>query len=259
MVLPPTAVPAVPLSGALHLTGINRLPSVRTLAWTTRGSTKVVGDVEIAMGRLTGSLTVGGKLTAGELELAGTHRIEGEVRVSEELRSRGTLRAGGSVSARRAHLVGTIAVGGALTVAETLEWKGSLEVGQNVDAETVLFDGRLSVKGTLAARSISGEIGSVSSVDEIHADWVEIRHRKSLLPFAIFLLPPPPWQELEVQRIEAAEVHLSGVRVHHLKADRIWLGPHTHVQYVAGTIVERHKDAHVGPESESSPPPGLSR
>lgn len=256
----PTAVsPPVPLTGALHLTGINRVPSVRALAWTTRGSTKVVGDVEIAMGRLTGSLTVGGKLTAGVLELAGTHRIEGEVRVSEELRSRGTLRTGGNLSARSAHLVGTILVSGALSVAETLDWKGALEVGQNVDAETVLFNGRLSVGGTLTARSISGEVLSLSSVDEIHADWVEIRRRKSLLPFPIFILPPPSWQELEVQRIEAAEVHLSGVRVHHLKADRIWLGPHTHVQYVEGTIVERHKDAHVGPESESSPPPGLSR
>ena len=256
---PPVATPSAPLRGSLRLTGIHRIPSVRMLEWMTQGSTKVVGDVEIGMGILTGSLAVGGKLTAARLELAGTHRVDGEVRVSEELRTRGTFRTGASVSARSAQLTGAIAVGGALTVADTLEWKGSLQVGQNVDAGTVLFNGSLTVNGTLRAHSISGEIGGRSSVDEIHADWIDLRYRKSLFPFPLFILPPPAWRELEVQRIEAAEVHLAGVRVRHLKADRIWLGAHTHVQYVEGTILQRHKDAHVGPESESSPPPGLSR
>jgi len=256
---PPAPKPVAPLSGSLRLVGTNRVPSVRTLTWVSRGFTKVVGDVEVATGNATGSLTVGGKVIARQLELSGIHRIDGEIQVSDRLRARGTLRAGAGVSARNARLAGTIAVEGSLAVAETLEWNGSLEAGQDVRADTVLFHGRLGVEGTLAARSISGEVGSLSSAKEIRADWVEIRRRKPLLPFPVFVLPPPPWHTLAVQRIEAAEVHLAGVRVRHLKADRIWLGPDTHVEYVEGTIVQRHRDAHVGPESESPPPPGLSR
>ncbi|MGC2289302.1 MAG: hypothetical protein WA688_05530 [Thermoplasmata archaeon] len=250
--------PAAPLSGSLRLVGTNRVPSVRTLDWVARGSTKVVGDVEIDAGNVTGSLAVGGKLLARQLDLSGTHRVDGVVRLTEDLRTRGTFRTGAGVSARSAQLTGTVEIGGTLTVAELLRWNGSLEVDHDVRADTVLFQGRLAIKGTLAAQSISGEVDSLSSVGEIEADWIEIRRRKPFLP-SLFLLPPPSWHELEVQRIEATEVHLAGVRVRRLKADRVFLGPHTHVEYVEGAIVQRHKDAHVGPESESPPPPGLSR
>ena len=242
----------------LRLAGTSRLPSVRTLDWVARGFTKVAGEVEIATGNVTGSLAVGGRLIARRLDLSGSHRIEGEVQVSDQLRTRGTFRAGAGVSTRTARFTGTTEIGGSLTVRETLQWKGSLDVGQDVRAGTVLFQGRLAIHGTLAARSVSGEVDRRSSVEAIEANWVEIRRRKPLLP-PLFVLPPPTWQELEVERIEAQEAHLAGVRVRHLKADRIWLGPHTHVEYVEGTIVERHKEAHVGPESESPPPPGLSR
>jgi len=252
---PPTVAP--PLSGTLRLIGTSRVPSVRTLDWVARGFTKVAGDVEVGTGNVTGSMAVGGKLVARQLDLSGSHRIDGEVRLSEDLRTRGTFRTGDGVFARSAQLTGTVEIGGTLTVAELLRWNGSLEVGHDVRADTVLFQGRLAIKGTLTAQSISGEVESLSSVDAIEADWVEIRRRKPR--FAIFLLPPPPWHELEVQRIEAKEVHLAGVRVHRLKADRVFLGPDTHVEYVEGQVVQRHKDAHVGPESESPPPPGLSR
>jgi hypothetical protein len=255
---PPSSPPPPPaLSGSLLLTGTSRVPNVRTLDWVARGFTKVAGDVEIGTGRVTGSLAVGGKLLGRQLDLSGAHRIDGELRLSEDLRARGTFRTGGDVSARSAQLTGTIEIGGTLKVEELLQWKGSLEVGHDVRADTVLFQGRLAIQGTLAAQSISGEVETLSSVAEIEADWIEIRRRKPR--FAIFLLPPPPWHELEVQRIEAKEVHLAGVRVHRLKADRIFLGPDSHVEYVEGTILQRDKDAHVGPESESPPPHGLSR
>jgi cytoskeletal protein CcmA (bactofilin family) len=229
------------------------------LEFEARGFTKVLGDVEIGAGTVRGSLAVGGKLSARELDLSGNVRVDGEFRISGSLRSQGTLRVGAGLSAQRARLNGTVEVGGSLVAAETLQWRGSLEAGQDVRAATVLFNGHLSVHGQLRARSISGEVESLSSVGSIAADRVEIRRRKPFLPFPIFVLPPPPWHELEVQRIEATEVRLSGVRVHRLKADRIWLGPDTHVEYVEGTIVDRHKDAHVGPESESPPPSGLTR
>lgn len=254
---PPTAAPP-PLAGSVRHTGATRVPSVRALDWRARGFTKVVGDVEVGKGDVSGTLTVGGKLTAGQLDLSGDHRVDGEMRISGPFRARGTLHAGGAVTARTAALSGTMVIGGPLVVEDSLEWSGALEAGRDVRAGVVLFHGRLTVRGTLYARSISGEVDSLSSANEIRADWIEIRRRKPLLP-AIPLLPPPPWHELKVQRVEATEVHLSGVRVHYLRADRIWLGPDAHVEYVEGTIVERHKDAHVGPESESPPPPGLNR
>jgi hypothetical protein len=252
----PAPTPSPPLSGSLRLTGTSRVPNVRTLDWVARGFTKVAGDVEIGTGRVTGSLAVGGKLLGRQLDLSGAHRMDGEVRLSGDLRARGTFRTGADVSARSAQLTGTIEIGGTLKVEELLRWKGSLEVGHDVRADTVLFQGRLAIQGTLTAQSISGEVETLSSVAEIAADWIEIRRRKPR--FAIFLLPPPPWHELEVQRIEAKEVHLAGVRVHRLKADRIFLGPDSHVEYVEGAILQRDKEAHVGPESESPPPPGLS-
>jgi hypothetical protein len=251
--------PAAPLSGTTRLVGTYRLPGVRVQEWTVRGSAKVVGSVEVDTAVLRGTTTIGGTLTARRLEASGVHRIEGELRVTEELRTRGTLRAGGGLTAGTARFVGRATVGRSLAVPETLEWTGALEVGQDVDAGSVLFRGSVVVPGRMHARSISGEVDRLSHVGTLSADWIELRGRKGFPPFPIFLLPPPPWRELVVQRIEATEVHLSCVRVHHLKADRIWLGPNAHVQYVEGTILERHKDAHVGPESESSPPPGLSR
>lgn len=213
--------------------------------------------MEVATGHVMGTLAVGGKLVARQLDLSGTHQIEGNVQVSEDFRTHGTVRTGGNVSARSVQLTGSVEIGGTLTVAEQLRWKGSLEVGHDVRADTVLFQGRLAIQGTLIAQSISGEVETLSSVGEIQADWVEIRQRKPRL--SIFLLPPPPWHELEVQRIEAKEVHLEGVRARYVKADRIFLGPDAHVEYVEGPILQRHKDAHVGPESESPPPPGMSR
>jgi cytoskeletal protein CcmA (bactofilin family) len=253
---PPSASPT-PLVGSLRTTGASRVPNIRTLDWVARGFTKVVGDVEIGTGRVTGSLAVGGKFAARRLDLAGSARVDGEMRITEDLRARGSFRTGASVSARSVQLSGTVEIGGALTVDELLRWSGTLDVGQDVKANEVLFQGRLTLEGALTARAISGEVESLSSVTEIQAEWVEIRRRKPR--FAIFLLPPPPWHELEVQRIEAKEVHLAGVRVRHLKADRIFLGPDSHIEYVEGTILQRHKDAHVGPESESPPPYGLSR
>jgi cytoskeletal protein CcmA (bactofilin family) len=254
---PPASPPPTPLAGSLRLIGTSRVPNVRTLDWVAKGFTKVVGDVEVGTGTVSGSLAVGGKLVARQLELAGSHRVEGDLRVTEDLRARGTLRIGGSVSARSVQLNGTVEIGGALAVAEQLRWNGSLSVGRDVRTDEVLFQGHVAIKGTLTARVISGDVETLSSVTEIRADWIELRRRKPR--FSIFLLPPPPWHELEVQRIEAKEVHLSDVRVRYVKADRVFLGPDSHVEYVEGTILQRHKQAHVGPESESSPPPGLSR
>jgi len=260
---PPASVPAsdapTPLTGNLHLSGTSRVDSVRVQDWTASGFTKVSGSVEVATGRVTGSLTVGGRLTASAISFSGSHRLDGDVQVGGPLRSDGTLRVAGLLSAGSAELAGSVVVGKSLQVAEDLRWSGMLEAGQDARAHRVFFRGRLAIPGTLAARSIVGEVDTLSTAGSIQADWVEIRRKKSIFDLPLFILPPRPWHELEVQRIEAAEVHLAGVRVRRLKADRIWLGPHTHAEYVEGTIVAQHKEAHVGPESESPPPPGLSR
>jgi cytoskeletal protein CcmA (bactofilin family) len=253
----PPPVPPAPLSGSLKLKGASRVPHVRALHWVARGFTKVVGDVEVSTGNVSGSLAVGGRLVARQLDLNGIVLIENEVRISEDLHATGTLRIAAGLSARVAELNGTVEIGGPVAVAELLRWKGSLEVRSDVRADTVMFQGRLDIQGTLTARSISGEIQRLSSVREIRADWVEIRRRKARIEIPV--LPPPQWHELAAQRIEAKEVHLSGVRVRYVKADRIFLGPEAHVEYVEGQILQRHKEAHVGPESESPPPPGLSR
>ncbi len=255
----PTVPPAGPLTGALHLTGTSRVDRVRTKAFSSEGFAKVPGDIETETAVVTGSLAAGGRFQAQSARFSGTHRIDGDVRVTDLLRTNGTWRVRGGVSVRAARFDGAASVGGSLSVADRLDWTGALDIRLDVRATQVFFRGRMAVGGTLAARTISGEIGALSTAGAIEADWVEVRRRKSLRDVPIFLLPPPAWNELQVDRIEAAEVHLSGVRVRRLISDRIWLGPDTHVEYVEGTIVSQHRDAHVGPESESPPPPGLSR
>lgn len=251
--------PAAPLAGAIRQAGASRVTSVRTLEWSARGFTKVLGNVEVGRGVTSGSLAIGGSLTGGELDLSGTTRVECDVRAAKSLRTRGSFRAGGSLFGRTVRLSGMGHISGGVEISEGLRWDGSLDVGQDVRSDAVRFHGSLHVLGTLRARTISGVVERLSSVGAIEADWVEIRRRPPLLPFALPILPPPAWHTLAVARIEATEAHLSGVRAHRLKADRIWLGPNTHVEYVEGTIVERDKTAHVGPESESPPPPGMNR
>lgn len=257
---PPPAVPsAEPLSGALHLTGASRVDRVRTRAFSAEGFAKVPGDIDVETAVVTGSLAAGGSFRAQTARFSGAHRIDGDVQVTDRLRTSGTWRVRGGVRAKTARLDGAVSVGGSLSVADRLDWTGALDVGQDVRAGQVFFRGRMAVGGTLAARTISGEIEALSTVGTIEADWLDVRRRRSLRDFPIFLLPPPAWNELQVDRIEAAEAHLAGVRVRRLISDRIWLGPDAHVEYIEGTIVSQHRDAHVGPESESPPPPGLSR
>lgn len=256
---PVSPPPVEPLSGTLHLTGASRVARVRVKEFSSEGFAKIPGDIEVGTATVSGSLAAGGRFVAGTAQFSGSHRIDGAVEVAGLLRSRGTLRVGGNVAARAAQLAGSVSVGGTLAVSDRLDWSGALESGQDVRGSQVFFRGRMSIQGTLSARTISGEVDTLSTVGAIEADWVDVRRKRSLRDLPLFLLPPPAWHELEVDRVEAAEVHLAGVRVRRLVADRIWLGPDTHVEYVEGTIVTQHKDAHVGPESESPPPPGLSR
>ncbi len=220
---------------------------------------KVVADVEIESGDLRGTVAIGGRCTADRLESNGSLQVGGEVAVSGPLRVRGSFSAGAGLRAANLWSAGRISVAGGISVHGSFEWNGSLDSGSDVQADSIQFSGELAVRGTLSGRSISGAITRRSFVAEIRAGYVDLRIAGFRLPVPIPFLPPPKWRDLEVQRIEAVEAHLSGVRALWVKADRIWLGPATHVQYVEGTIVERHRTAQVGPESESPPPTGLSR
>ncbi len=258
-VAPPAPPSALPLTGQLRSRGVVRLPSIRTRQWIARGAVKVVADVEIESGDLRGTVAIGGRCTAERLESNGALQVGGEVAVSGPLRIRGSCSAGAGLHAASLWSAGRVSVAGDISVRDSIEWHGSLESASDVQADSIQFSGQLAVQGMLSSRSISGAVTRRSFVTEIRAGYVDLRLAGFRLPMPIPFLPPPPWRALEVQRVEAVEAHLSGVRVLGVKADRIWLGPGTHVQYVEGTIVERHRTARVGPESESPPPPGLSR
>ncbi len=257
----PAAGEGTLLTGSVRSTGAARWSSVRAVQWTARGTTKVTGAVEVAVADLRGVVTVGGPLALRKGEVVGSLRVDRDVRVYGSLAVRGSLSVGGAVAGVELRVAGSADVKGPTELSGLCDVRGGFRTEGNVRADVFAFEGRVSIRGRLAARSVVGAIGDRSTVTEIVAPQVELRAARARLPlpFPIPFLPPPPWRDLEVERIEATEARLSDVRVQFLRAERIWLGPNSHVQSYEGTIVERHKTAHVGPESETPPPYGLTR
>jgi hypothetical protein len=219
---------------------------------------KVLGSVDVRSAELRGAVTVGGRWTSDTLLADGAIRAESDLIVRREGSTKGSLWVGGSLTTGSFAASGQTEVRGAVHADHRFEWRGDLTVGADLSAEAVVFDGRLVAEGVVEALAFSGQLRALSKVREIRAGWIEVKLGPTFPPFPLPFLPPPPWRTLGVDRIEATEAHLSGVRAFRVKADRIWLGPESHVQYAEGTIVEQHKTAHLGPESEWPPPPGLT-
>ena len=117
--------------------------------------------------------------------------------------------------------------------------------------------GTLRAPGEFSADSVALEVERDSSIGTLLAGSVIVT-RPSAPPFKVpFFGKERP--RLKVLRIEASEVHLEGVDVEVLRADRIALGPDCHVARVIGEVMAVDPSSHVGPESRSPPPHGISR
>src|SRR5579871_4898795 len=243
--VPKPAVPA-PLSGDLQDTG-----SVRTRSWNVRGGAKVLGDVEVETAILQGIVSIRGTVRAQSFRVDGTLDTSSTVQVAGPLEVHGTAASHGSVQAGSWELNGSGKVGGELTVTAAAHWKGHLEVAGGLTAGSVEFEGTLAASGDLVAPTIVGRLKGASHVANIRASRLTLTRPG--------LLPPMQTGALTAVRIDGQTVHLEGVEAELVKAEHVTLGPGCHIAAVEGRLDAVHPSSHVGPESRSRRPYGLSR
>ena len=256
----PTAVapPSMPRSGAFREVGTVRHASIHAQRYRLRGAGKVTGEVDVDEAVFDGIATITGPLIANQLDVRGTFEVGGDVTVSGGVVVRGTGRFLGSVRAGQLTTDGLVRVAKDVRVVGTLTAKGALEIGKDVAAALFLHDGRISLAGVLRAQEVEAVFESESSIREIEATQVSLRPRQILrLPVDVPILSPKAL--LRVGRIEAESVQIEGVDVDYVRAGSIALGRHCHVTRIDGTVVKKDPSSHIGYESRTPPPHGLSR
>jgi cytoskeletal protein CcmA (bactofilin family) len=218
-----------------------------------RGAARVVAAAEVGFADLHGSTTIGRDLLAADLRSKGSLEVGGSCRVSGRLRLGGSGRFDGPLRAAELDSSGRLDVGGDLEVEGAARIRGRAAVRGGLSAGPLELDGELIVTGTITARSLTGFLEGASRTGAIRADTVDLRRRSPRLP------PWKPAGTLHTLRIEAHEARLEGVTVEFLRADQIDLGPECRVARWEGTLRSTHRSARLGPSSISVPPPGLNR
>lgn len=250
--------PAPALRGLVRDTGAERHDSVRAARWTLSGTAKVTGDVTVGEARLRGLAAVGGRLTADRLTVHGTLEVVGPVEVRTAGVFEGTFRPMGSVHLGAGNVRGIARVTQELRVDRLLQVAGALEA-PSVRAGLVELRGSANVPGELVSLTgFHARFRGDSSLGPITARDVVLRGPPPGLVPSILRRVFGGAAHVVVERIEADRVELSAVNVAYVRAPAVVLGPGAHVAEVVGTIVRQHPSAHVGPESRSRPPHGLS-
>ncbi|HXW66763.1 MAG TPA: hypothetical protein VEL82_02640 [Thermoplasmata archaeon] len=258
-VAPAPTAPARPRTGAYRDAGAIRRERVRAARWTTSGTAKVTGDVDVGEGRFAGLLSIGGRLVADRVSADGALEVAGALDVHDALAVVGTLRASGTFHAGSVAVRGTLIASSALAVERDLRLTG---VGEVPSARVGLLelDGGLTIPGEIVSRtSVRGRFRSDSALGEIRAPTVELKGPPPGLVPKLLRKVFGGAARVRVERIDAERADLEAVDVGFLRAGEIVLGAGAQVTAVEGTIVRQHPSAHVGPVSRTPPPHGLSR
>lgn len=255
------SVPAadLPKAGRLRDSGSVRRASVRAADWSTNGTAKVQGDVEVGTGTTIGLATIGGKLSADAFRASGTFEVVGPVEVRDTLRLDGTVHLQSVVHAGAVDFRGTLRSGGGLRVDRVLSATGSIEAPW---AEVGLLDltGTATIPGELRGlAAVRARFRGDSSIGSIRAKRVVLVGPPTALIPKLMRTVFGGSGLVRVGRIEAESVEVSAVTVEFVRGNQVTLGPGSHVREVEGTIVRRHPSSRLGPESWSRPPHGLSR
>lgn len=246
--------PVAPREGIVVEHGTVRRESLRARRWTAEGTVKVSREVDVEFGQVTGTLSVGGPLTAYQFQVRGALDVEGAVEVAGPLRLRGNAHFATTVHATDLDLDGCARAGGAVTVDRTLTARGVLEA-PSVAAGVLDLEGAATVPGEIRAIQVEARFTDASTLGGVHARTVRIRGHVTNLLDKVFFRDP----RSHVGRIEADRVELEGVDVRFVRAKEILLGRECHVTETEGTIVQRHPSSSVGPEARSRLPFGLRR
>ncbi|HTW55256.1 MAG TPA: hypothetical protein VMG36_02260 [Thermoplasmata archaeon] len=222
--------------------------------WTTDGPTKVRRTVEVGRAELRGPTTVGGSLRGVRVETRGPLEVVGRLETSGPLTVVGELRAAGEIHCGALTVRGALLAERHVAVAGALVAEGVVRLPSAVAASADLA-GEVDLAGRLRADRATLALRNGSRVGFVEGGLVR----------ATAPVPNPVetilgrFGEAAIGRIEAQRVELTGVAVAFVRAPEILLGPAARVSTVEGTIVARHRSSHVGPESRTVPPAGLTR
>jgi cytoskeletal protein CcmA (bactofilin family) len=231
-----------------------RYDEVRVPGWSVNGLAKVLRSVDAGQVETTGTLVVGGLLSAGQLTVHGTLEARGAVTVTGRLFARGPVDAGASVHAHEATVRGALRAAGEVTVDGELRVVGSVRA-PSLRAGRLSIQGSATVPGTIAADSVKLQLNVDSAIGRIQGSEVRLRGPAANLVRRVLGKDAV----VTVGVVEGAAVVLEGCRVASVRAPSIVLGPDAHVVAVEGRVVRAHRTSRVGPESWSRPPAGLSR
>ncbi|MGA9839567.1 MAG: hypothetical protein WBF81_04865 [Thermoplasmata archaeon] len=256
---PPAATPPPTRTGTLRDTGTVRRESVRASAWTTTGTAKVQGDVDVGTGAASGLVSIGGTLSATSFRAKGTFEVVGPTEVHDALTLEGTIHLRSAVHAGAVDVRGTLRSSSDLRVDRALRVTGTLEA-PSAHVGLLELTGAAELPGDLeAAVSVRARFRGDSRLGTVRANAVALEGPPSAWIPTMFRKVFGGSARIHVNRIEADTVALSAVDVQFVHAREIVLGPGAHVTEVEGKVVRRHPSSRVGPESRSDPPHGLSR
>jgi len=257
---PPKTTPAPPAAPPraripeLHDAGTLHRDSVDADRWVVNGLVKVTGEVHLGDGKLVGTVAIGGRLTAANVQYHGTLDVDGAVEATGNVAGSGELRTGTTFHAIATNLRGSVRIGGAVTVDRGSTVRGSLACPSAVVGELDL-DGEAHIPGELSAFTITARLNEDSSFGTVRARSVVLRAKRPNLVDKVFFRTVT----VTVERVEAETTELDGVDVTFVRSPQITLGPNAHVTEYEGTIVKRHPTSRVGFESKSPRPYGLRR
>ncbi|MGP8072844.1 MAG: hypothetical protein ACLPZM_06920 [Thermoplasmata archaeon] len=243
-----------PRAGTIQDQGIVRRDSVHALRWSSQGRTKVLNEVDCGEAVLVGGTAIGGAFTADSVRSEGDLAVGAAMTVVGAVRSSGTLRARGDVHWGEADVRGRTRLDGMVRIDRGLSVQG-LFVAPSVHAGEFSLVGVAEIDGPLEADRVNARFRGPGRIGRIRAKSVVLSVR-----------PPNPVEmvlgrnlAVRIARIEADTVDLEGVNVELVRAREIVLGRDAHVTELEGHVARRHASAHVGPESKSPPPHGLTR
>jgi len=251
---PAAPAPPRPRVGELHDSGTIHRESVDADHWVANGLVKVTGDAHLGNGKLTGTVSIGGKLSAATVQYRGTLDVDGAIEATGSFTGSGSLRTGSTLHVASADLRGSVRISGAITVDGALVARASVAAPSATVGELTL-EGEAHIPGDLTGTSVSARLKENSNFGTIRGRSVVLRAKPPNIVDKVFFRTVT----VKVARVEADSADLAGVDVGFVRAPQITLGPYAHVTEYEGTIVKRHPSSRVGFESKSPAPYGLRR
>ncbi len=255
-----------PASKFLRDHGVVRYDTLTADAWRLQGAARILGDADVGVAELSDRVTIGGRLTAEQVEADGLLEVHGPAGITGRFRLKGTYRGDAEFHAGSAEFEGLARFAGPVRVDRLLAVTGRIDAPR-VEAGTVVVRGALQIGTDLSATLLDATLRGPASIEHLTADTVRIA--REAVPMQAWM--PTPVRHLtrqllgrgeaglSVLRIDGRSVELEGVHVGYLRADTITVGADCRIDRYDGRILRAHPSSRIGPSSISPPPYGMTR